>query len=231
MRLEWRTSMSIGDTVLDGQHRQLLRLLDGFHRAFEAGQFEAAEIAILEVEELTNLHFAAEKRLAAEGDIYASIRHVAARRDAEAHIGDLRRRVADGRNDERTVRDVTRLVLDIVIALFNHDSHIRERLRAPERRRFPRFPGNGLKAEIAGRRLDVVDISVNGMTVKAELPTPGALIVGLVPMINDTLRTDQRIEVSGTILRAADGISTVVFAPEDYEKMWGLVSRTWRIVK
>lgn len=229
MRLEWRASMSVGDKVLDGQHRQLLALLDGFRMAMAAGRYEAAEIAILEFDELAATHFTAEERLAASGDLYASVRHVAAHRSAQAHLVGLRGLIAERRNDEQTLHDITRVVFDIVIDLFSHDSDIRQRLQAPERRRFPRFPGNGLKADIAGRYTEVVDIAVNGMTIADQLASGSTLIVGLVPKIQGNLQADQRIEVSGTVLCAANGISTVVFAPDEYEKMWSLVSRIWRI--
>ena len=229
MRLEWQDSMSVGNAVLDGQHRQLLRLLDGLRMAVEEGHIEAAHVAILEFQELTITHFAAEETFAPGADLYSSAQHVAAHRNAAAHIENLRQLIDDHKGG-CDARKLKRTIVDIVLALFSHDRDIRWRVAAPERRRFPRFPGTGLKADIDGRHGDIIDISVSGMRIGCELAKPGdSMAIGLTPKIRDNLLENERIEVICTVLRVAEDVSTVTFENDDYEKVWAMTCHILRI--
>lgn len=229
MRLEWRDSMSVGNEVLDGQHRQLLQLLDGLRMAVEAGQAEAARIAIVEFEELAAAHFLEEERFLAESGVYMEAKHVSGHNNAKYTIARLLELIS--RDDElgEARSKLNGMIIDIVLELFGHDREIRDRIKAPERRKFPRYPGVGLTADIAGHLMDVIDISANGMKLRTGLCLPqGEIPVGLIPRLRNSLQEAHRIDVIGTMISADIGSMKISFADGDYEKILTLSLRIWR---
>ncbi len=217
MRFSWHESMSVGNTRLDDQHRQLMQLLSGLSLAVDEGYVEAAQTAVMEFQELSTIHFADEEKLFPEDDLSSKAKHLAAHRKAESRIEGLRHLVCDEADIAAMRQALKERLVEIVVDLFSHDRAVAQHVKELERRKFPRLTGQGIKADIGGAMVDVVDISVDSMTLRTTLvPSVASVAIGLIPRIRGALLESQRIETTGTVERADGDCLIIKFAPEEY---------------
>jgi|GEM_PF-5076528 len=230
MRFQWNESMSVGDELLDRQHRQLLRLLSGLRMAMEEGCCEAAEVAVMEFQELAATYFANLESYIPANDLYSKVKHRQDHQAAADRIEALRKLICDKKQMPRARKSFESMLVDIVVELFRHDAYISQRIREPDRRRATRISGAGLVAEIDGQPVDVVDISVDGIKLLSEVDLPDDVVeIGLVPRIRGKVLDDERVMVSGRVVRTGGGERIIRFDPDSYERSREMVLRVLKL--
>lgn len=81
-----------------------------------------------------------------------------------------------------------------------------------ERRKHPRFPGNGLIAEIRGKQYEILDISFGGMTIDGRFTVAGGLVDAVIQPIEDDSPVGEKAEVRGRVERVEGDHTAVRFS-------------------
>ena len=226
MRLEWRDSMSVGNAVLDFQHRHLLYLLDGFRMALEDGNLEAAQLSILEFKELSELHIQEEQKYIPENDLYFKAKHAEAHQNAARLIEDLRAQVCDQMELSGVLNKLNSVLTDIVIDLFSFDRDIRRSIMEQERRKAPRLTGGGFMADIAGQMTDVIDVSTDSITLRTDTKVPEELMaIGVVPRIRATLLESEQVVIFGKAIRLDENTLILKLSTDSRQLLAALIHR------
>jgi len=226
MRLEWRDSMSVGNAVLDFQHRHLLYLLDGFRMSLEDNNLEAAQLSILEFKELSEMHIQEEQKYIPENDLYSKAKHADAHTNASRLIEELRRQVCDQMEVSGVLSKLNSTLTTIVIDLFSFDRDIRRSISEPERRKSPRLTGGGFVADIAGNIADVIDISPESITLRTDAKVPEELMaIGLVPRIRATLLESEQVVIFGKANRLDENTLSLKLSSDSKQLVAALVHK------
>ncbi len=128
MRLEWQDSMSVGNPILDFQHRHLLYLINGLSLALKDGNLEAAQFSIIEFLELSDLHSIEELKSISIKDPPLNTQHREAHDRMAKRMEQIRRLVCDSINPENIQIDHDQFLIDDLIGLFGFDPEFRFRL-------------------------------------------------------------------------------------------------------
>ena len=226
MRIEWRDSMSVGDFVLDFQHRHLLYLLNGFRMALEEGNLEAAQFSILEYQDLSDMHMVAEVAFISENDLYYKSKHAAAHATAARHIETMRTMVCEQADPAEILRKFNECLFDVIIDLFSFDRNVKQNLMETERRKIPRLSAGGFVAEIGGNLLDVIDITPEGITLKSESEiTEQYMSFALMPRVRTTVLSSEQIVISGTAAPLTETSVSIHLTPESKHLLSALTRR------
>jgi hypothetical protein len=80
------------------------------------------------------------------------------------------------------------------------DSRRKSKSAASERRHYPRLHGVPLMANIAGRLVQVIDVSAKGVTLeKAFVPLPGVMTFTLYPFDGERLQLNKGVRATGVV--------------------------------
>ena len=203
MRIEWTDSMSVGNQVLDFQHRHLLYLVNSLILSLGQGNMREAEYAILEFLQLSELHVLEEQGMSPYLRQPFHTRHCDAHARIAQQLFDICPMAADGRMDAEALQLILdRTLVDNLIDLFGFDPDFRFRLLGPERRAVPRLTLTGFVADLGGVLAEVIDAFPTGLALRTGMPVTDRFVsLRLIPKIRDSVLVQDRFTVFGKPIR------------------------------
>lgn len=95
--MKWDESFSVNVVEIDGQHRKLIEMINGFYDAQLAGEKDALRSLLNSLADYASFHFAAEERIFARTGYPEMLAHMDEHRQFTGKVNDVMERLDSGR--------------------------------------------------------------------------------------------------------------------------------------